>query len=85
MISRYAAVLYISENGYIYGSAGQYEDHEKYIVEEAKGFSKIEWFKSQNASFAKNFSVAFAEILTKRSVGFTFNILKFDDLLNNQT
>lgn len=61
------------------------DGHEKYIVEEAKTFSKIDWFKSQNASFGKVFSVPFAEILTGRSVGFTFNILDFDELLNNQT
>lgn len=60
-------------------------DHEKYIVKEAKLFSRIEWFKNQNASFGKVFSVPFTEILTVRSVGFTFNILDFDDLMNNQT
>lgn len=61
-----------------------YTNHEKYIVEEVKKFSKTESFRNNSGSFGKLKSVPFAETLTKRSVAFTFNILDFDELLNTQ-
>lgn len=62
-----------------------FTDHEKHIVEEVKKLSKVDWFRSNEGSFANFASVPFAEILTVRGVAFTFNILDFDELLNSQT
>lgn len=61
-----------------------FTDHEKFIVEEIKSaFSTAFWFKKQNGSFGVS-SVPFAEMLTKRGMAFTFNILDFDKLINMQ-
>lgn len=62
-----------------------YTDHEKYIVEEIKKFSKIEWFRKSNGTFAKYFSAPFAETLAVRGAAFTFNIMDFDELLDKKT
>lgn len=59
-------------------------DHEKYLVEEMKSFSKVEWFKKSKGSFGKLFSVPFAETFTEKGVAFTFNILDFDELMNSE-
>lgn len=56
--------------------------HERHIVEKMKMYSQLEWFKNQDGSFGKSYSVPFAEILTTRCFGFTFNILAFEDLFN---
>lgn len=61
-----------------------FTDHEKYLVEEIKSFSKVEWFKKSKGSFGKRFNVPFAETLTAKGVAFTFNLLDFNELLNSQ-
>lgn len=60
-------------------------EHEKFVVEEIKRFSKAEWFRRQKATFGKMTTVQFSETLTKRGSAFTFNALEFDDLMNKQT
>lgn len=62
-----------------------YTDHEKYIVGEIRQLSKSEWFKRQTGRFGKMFSAPFAETLTNAGVGFTFNTLNDDELLNTET
>lgn len=59
-----------------------YTDHEKYIAEEIKAFSKFEWFRQQKGSFGKYYSAPFAEILMVRGLGFTFNIMDSEEMLN---
>jgi len=46
-----------------------------------KGVSQTEWFKVQQASWNDKYSVPFAEIQTKRGMGWTFNMLDAEDLL----
>lgn len=62
-----------------------YTDHEKYIVDEIRSFSKVDWFKENNGNFGKYFRAPFAETLTKRGVAFSFNLMDFEELLNSQT
>lgn len=59
-------------------------DHEKYLVEEVKKFSKVDWFRNQNGSFGKYFSAPFAETLTSRAIAFAFNLLDFDEMFDTQ-
>lgn len=66
----------------MYENIFNFTDHEKFIAAEVKALSKVAWFKNQTGSFGKISSVPFAEIVTKRSMAFTFNILDFEDLMN---
>lgn len=56
--------------------------HESHIVEKMKLYSQLEWFKRQEGSFSKSFGVPFAEVLTTRCFGFTFNSLGSNDLFH---
>lgn len=60
-------------------------DHERFIVEEIKSFSKVEWFRKHKGSFGKFSNAPFAEILTIRGAAFSFNLLDFDEMLNEET
>lgn len=78
----------VTDSVFYYAYSGtpllNYTDHEKFIVEEIKHFSKTEWFASNKGNFGKKFSALFAETLTKRGVAFSFNILDFEDLISPQ-
>lgn len=69
---------------YPYKNHLNFTGHEKFIIEEIKRFSKVDWFKNQKGSFGKHFSVPFAETITKRGVAFTFNVMNFDQLLEKE-
>lgn len=62
-----------------------YTDHEKYIVEEIKSFSKLDGFRKNNGTFGKYFSAPFTETMTSRGVALSFNLLDSVELLNSQT
>lgn len=87
MFCRIAAIALITRSSYhfVYLRHFNFTGHEKYIVKEAKKLSKIDWFRSSTGSFGEFYSIPFAEMLTKRGMAFSFNILAFDDLLNKKT
>jgi len=59
-----------------------YEGYENLIPTFIRGgMSQSEWFKVQQASWNGKYSVPFAEIQTKRGMGWTFNMLDAEDLL----
>lgn len=57
------------------------KEYKSHIVQEMKYFSKVGWFERQNGSFGEIYSAPFAEVLTLRGFGFSFNLMDFDDLL----
>lgn len=63
---------------------GNYEFHnyEHTIVPAIHEQSQINWFKNQTAEWNTYYTPQFAEILTTRGYGFSFNILEAEDLLN---
>lgn len=73
--------------GYIIPRNSMYNftNYQKNFFKEVKGFSRIDWLKNQKGNFGKIFSVPFAETPTKRGMAFTFNILGFDQFMNNKT
>lgn len=59
-----------------------YENYEHLIVPTIHGQVQTDWFKNQTAAWNTLYTPKFAEILTTRGYGFTFNILEAKDLLN---
>jgi hypothetical protein len=43
--------------------------------------SEIEWFKNQTGYFNRNYQLEFAEVRTSRGMGFSFNLIESDKLL----
>lgn len=86
-IHRLAAVTLLTSQNFLQGykHVADYTDYEKYIVDEIRKFSQIGWFRNQTGNFGSIYSAPFSEILSKRSMAFTFNIMDFDQLMNKQT
>lgn len=59
-----------------------YKNYEHTIVPTIHKKAQTEWFKNQIADWNTYYSPKFAEILTTRGYGYTFNSLKAQDLLN---
>lgn len=59
-----------------------YEKSEHNIVPSIHRQAQTEWFKNQSAEWNSYYSTKFAEILTTRGFGFTFNVPNAKDLLN---
>ena len=59
-----------------------YENYEHMIVPAIHEHVQTEWFKNQTAEWNSYYAPKFAEILTTRGYGFSFNILDAKDLLN---
>ena len=60
----------------------KYENYEHTIVPTIHKQSQAEWFKNQTAEWNSFYAPKFAEILTTRGYGFTFNIEKAEHLFN---
>lgn len=50
------------------------------IVPTLKNQSKLDWFLQQNASWNNLYRIPFAELLTTRGFGFSFNLMNSSDL-----
>ena len=59
-----------------------YEDYEHMIVPTIHKQAQTEWFINQSAEWNTIYAPTFAEILTTRGYGFSFNILEAKDVLN---
>ena len=53
-----------------------------YIEDMIKETSEIQWFQQQFSAFNGKFRPVFAEIQTQRGMGFSFNLIDDDELLN---
>lgn len=60
----------------------KFYNYEHTIVPTIHKYAQSKWFKNQTAEWNSHYSPKFAEMLTTRGYGFTFNILKAEDLLN---
>lgn len=65
------------ELSFYIGESTNYKDK---IIEVIREHSDIDWLRAQNGSWNENFKVEFAEILTTRGFGFSFNIMDFDEI-----
>lgn len=52
------------------------------VLETIKKLSRVEWFRNQSATWNEKFQPQFAEIWTTRGIGFVFNSIDGEDLLN---
>ena len=68
-------IEFYSRLNYIHGYGGS-------IIEIAKNYTRNSWFKEQYGSWNSEFSVPFAEILTRRGYAFAFNVINSSDLYN---
>ncbi|CAO1405347.1 unnamed protein product [Diamesa serratosioi] len=59
-----------------------YEDYEHMIVPTIHGQAQTEWFKNQTGAWNTFYAPKFAEILTTRGYGYSFNVLEAEELLN---
>lgn len=57
-----------------------HSDYADVIVSTLKNQSKLQWFSQQSGSWNKAYKAPFAELLTSRGFGFSFNILDFAEL-----
>lgn len=53
-----------------------------YFSDAIKSSSEVLWFQDQFSSFNENFQPSFAEIRTQRGMGFSFNLIEANELLN---
>jgi hypothetical protein len=56
--------------------------YEHLIVPVIKSRSSREWLQRQNGSWNNVFQVPFAEVLTSRGCGFSFNIMDAEQIFN---
>lgn len=61
---------------------GTYYDIRPYLRDMMEMASEVQWFKDQFSIFNGNFQPFFAEVQTQRGMGFSFNLMDFNDLLN---
>lgn len=52
------------------------------MMDVIRNSSKLEWFLNQEITINGRYSPVFAEIPTERGIGFTFNLLDAEELLN---
>jgi hypothetical protein len=52
------------------------------ILKAFKKTSQAKWFEQQSASWKEKFQVKFAEVRTSRGIGFSFNLIDDEELLN---
>jgi hypothetical protein len=73
----YAIAIYWPENA-------NFTNYEKDMVKSLKKFSETDWFSSQEGSWNNQFKIKFAEVLTARGFGFSFNLANASDVFHDE-
>lgn len=61
---------------------GTHYDIRPYFRDMLELSSEIRWFKDQFSTFNGNFQPIFSEVQTQHGMGFSFNLMDFNELLN---